>query len=107
MYVARRAYNPRGPMTQPTIHATPEVRPMTSAEPMLPETRERQCPSCHGPWIVHAGHVIGGGGEIKTEHRCELCGTAFWFVRKRTPLNVALAARLEDAGRQDQASPAP
>ena len=106
VYVARRAYNPRGPMTQPTIHAAPEVRPVASAEPMLPETRERQCPSCHGAWIVHAGHVIGGGGEIKTEHRCELCGTRFWFVRKRVPLSGALTARLDDGWRQDQASPA-
>ena len=93
-------------MTQPTLSATPEARLIECLEPKLPETRERQCPSCHGPWIVHAGHVIGGGGEIKTEHRCELCGAAFWLVRKRIPLNVALAARLEDAGRQDQASPA-
>ena len=93
---------PRGDMSQPTIHATPEVRPTTSDEPMLPETRERQCPSCHGPWIVHAGRVIGGGGEIRTEHRCELCTTRFWLVRKRIPLNAALAARLEDRGRRSK-----
>ena len=94
-------------MTQPTLSAMPEARPMEYPVPTMPETRERQCPSCHAPWIVHAGHVIGGGGDIKTEHRCEQCGTAFWLVRKRIPLNVALVARLEDAVRQDQASPAP
>ena len=93
-------------MTQPTVSAMPEARLMQYLEPPLPETRKRQCPSCHGPWIVHAGHVIGGGGEIKTEHRCELCGTRFWFVRKRVPLSGALAAQLDDAWRQDQTSPA-
>lgn len=106
MYVARRAYNPRGDMNQPTIHAAPEVRPVASAEPMLPETRERQCPSCQGARIVHAGHVIAAKGMLKCEQRCEVCGTAFWFVRERLPLSGVLAARLEDARGQEQAIPA-
>ena len=71
-------------MNQPTIHATPEVRPMASADPILPENRERRCPSCQGESIVHAGYVIGGGGMLKSELRCEACGTGFWFVRERT-----------------------
>jgi hypothetical protein len=68
----------------------------------------RQCPSCHGLRIVHAGHVIAAKGMLKSEQRCEVCGTAFWFVRERIPLSGALAARHgEDSERQDQASPAP
>ena len=63
-------------MTQPTLSAMPEAR--------LTETRVRQCPSCQSESIVHAGHIIGGGGMLKTEHRCEECGTGFWFVRERT-----------------------
>ena len=52
-------------------------------EPELPETRERPCPSCQSEWIVYAGRIIGVGGMIKVEGRCEACGTAFWFVRER------------------------
>jgi hypothetical protein len=51
----------------------------------LPETRERRCPACQSERVVHAGRVIGGGGLIKSEYRCEACGTAFWFVRTRVP----------------------
>src|SRR5580765_1032302 len=96
-------------MNQPTLSAMPEARLMECLERTLPETRERQCPACRDQSVVHAGHIIGGGGEIKSEHRCETCGTAFWFVRERMPLSGALAAlatRLEDGGRRDQASPA-
>ena len=52
-------------------------------EPELPETRERPCPSCQSEWIVYAGRIIGVGGMIKVEGRCDACGTAFWFVRER------------------------
>jgi DNA-directed RNA polymerase subunit RPC12/RpoP len=55
------------------------------AEHTAPETRERRCPACQSQHIVHAGHVIGGGGLIKSEYRCEACGAAFWFVRERVP----------------------
>ena len=48
-----------------------------------PETRERRCPACQSEQILHAGQVFGGEGLIKAEHRCEACGTAFLFVRKR------------------------
>jgi len=58
---------------------------MASPEPVLPETRERRCPSCQSQRIVHAGHVIGAGGMIKAEQRCEACGTTFLFVRQRIP----------------------
>jgi hypothetical protein len=58
---------------------------MTSPEPVLPETRERVCPSCQSERIVHAGQVIAGGGTIRSEQRCEACGAAFWFVRTRMP----------------------
>jgi hypothetical protein len=91
-------------MDQRTPSDVTERRPISSPE--LPETHERQCPSCHGLWIVHAGHVIASKGMLKSEQRCEVCGTAFWFVRKQIPLSGALAARLEDSERQDQASPA-
>ena len=78
-------------MTQPTLSAMPEARLMERLEPTLPETPERECPSCRDQSVVHAGHVIGVGGKIKSEHRCETCGTAFWFVRERVPLSGALA----------------
>jgi transposase-like protein len=58
---------------------------MASPDPVLPETGERQCPACQSEKIVHAGHVVGGGGMIKSQHRCEGCGIDFWFVRKRVP----------------------
>ena len=54
-------------------------------EPALPETRERRCPSCQSERIVYAGRIIGAGGLIKVEQRCEACGTAFLFVRERFP----------------------
>jgi hypothetical protein len=65
---------PRGHMDQPT--APPlmtERRPMVSPEFALLETRERRCPNCESQHIVHAGHVVGGGGMLKTEQRCEVC----------------------------------
>jgi hypothetical protein len=58
---------------------------MTSPEPVLPETHELRCPACQSERVVHAGHVIGGGGMIRSQHQCEACGTVFWFVRKRVP----------------------
>jgi hypothetical protein len=71
-------------MDQPTtLSAVTQPRPMSSPERPLPETPERRCPICESQKIVHAGHVIGGGGMLKTEHRCETCGTGFWFVRER------------------------
>ena len=56
---------------------------MPPPESALPESDERRCPACQNPEVVHEGHVIGGGGMIKSEFRCELCRTAFWFVRNR------------------------
>jgi uncharacterized protein (DUF983 family) len=53
-------------------------------EPALPETWERRCPACQSERIVHAGRVTAGEGMIRVVHQCEACGTAFWFVRKRT-----------------------
>ena len=58
---------------------------MASSDPVLLETRERRCPSCQSEKIVHAGYVVGGGGMIRSEQRCEGCGIAFWFVRTRMP----------------------
>ena len=58
---------------------------LRSPEPVTPETHERRCPSCQSEKIVHAGQVVGGEGLIKSEHRCEGCGTEFWFVRTRVP----------------------
>ena len=59
-----------------------ELLSMT-VESALPETRERRCPSCQSEQIVYAGRIIGVGGLVKVEHRCEECGTAFLFVRER------------------------
>ena len=72
-------------MNQPTttLPAMIGPYPMVSLERALPETFERRCPSCQGQSIVHAGHVVAGAGMIRSEHRCEECSTAFWFVRKR------------------------
>jgi transcriptional regulator NrdR family protein len=53
-------------------------------ESALPETRARRCPSCQSEEIVYAGRIIGAGGMVKVERRCEACATAFWFVRERT-----------------------
>jgi hypothetical protein len=74
---------------------------MAPPEPALPETRERRCPGCHSERIVHEGHVIGGGGLIKSEYRCELCRTAFWFVRKRVPGAPATPLWGEDGPRSN------
>jgi uncharacterized protein with PIN domain len=56
-----------------------------SPEPELPMIQERRCPTCQSEQIEHTGHVIAGDGMIKSAHRCEPCGTAFWLVRKRIP----------------------
>ena len=56
-----------------------------SPEPELPLSQERRCPTCQSEKINDAGHAIAGNGMIKSAHRCEPCGTAFWFVRKRFP----------------------
>ena len=59
-------------------------------EPALPESLERRCLACQSERVVYAGRVTPGDGTIRAEHRCEACGTAFWFVRKRAqrPLNT-------------------
>jgi len=55
-------------------HAATRVRP--------PETRERRCPACQSERIALAGHIKAAGGLIKSEQRCEACGTASVFVSK-------------------------
>lgn len=52
-------------------------------EPALPETGERRCPACQSERTVQEGRVEATGKIIKSERRCEACGTAFLFVRKR------------------------
>jgi transposase-like protein len=51
----------------------------------LPMTQKRRCPTCQSEHIKRAGHFICGNGMIKSEQRCEACGTAFWFARERIP----------------------
>jgi predicted Zn-ribbon and HTH transcriptional regulator len=55
---------------------------MPPPAPTLPETDESRCPACRSEQIAPVGHVIAGGGLIKSEQRCETCGTAFFLVRK-------------------------
>jgi transcription elongation factor Elf1 len=54
---------------------------MPPPEPELPETRDRRCPSCASEQIAPVSHVTATSGLIKAEHRCEVCGIRFWFVR--------------------------
>jgi hypothetical protein len=61
------------------------VPPATSTKLDLPMTQERRCPGCQSEHIQRAGHFIAGNGMIKSEQRCEACGTAFWFARERIP----------------------
>jgi hypothetical protein len=68
-------------MTQPIPSTMTDGLPQR----VLPETKERQCPACGGVHIVHAGSVVAGGGMLRSQHRCEPCGTVFWFVRARAP----------------------
>jgi hypothetical protein len=75
-------------MDHPTLSTVTESRPMAFSEPVLPETRERQCPRCGSQQIVHAGQVIAFSGMIKAAQQCEVCGTAFWFLRMRMPCRV-------------------
>ena len=56
--------------------------PYISPEPELPVIQERRCPTCRSEEVKNTGHVIAGAGIFKSAHRCEPCGTAFWFVRK-------------------------
>jgi uncharacterized protein (DUF983 family) len=53
-------------------------------EPAVPESLERRCPSCLSERVVYEGRVTAGEGMTRAEHRCEACGAAFWYVRKRT-----------------------
>lgn len=48
-------------------------------------TKERRCPACQSEHVKRAGHFIAASGMIKSEHRCEGCGAAFWFARERIP----------------------
>ena len=48
----------------------------------LPETRELRCPYCKNDRTLAAGRVIAIEWTIKEERQCEVCGTAFWFLRK-------------------------
>ena|SRR6266545_6144150 len=90
-------------MDQSFLSAVTQPRPMSSPECPPPETPERRCPVCESQQIVHAGHVIGGGGMLKSEQRCEVCRAAFWFVRKRTP--IATIPQLGPSSSCDDAAP--
>jgi len=48
----------------------------------LPETDERCCPTSRSHRIAPVGHVLIADGLLKAEHRCEVCGIGFFFVRK-------------------------
>jgi uncharacterized protein (DUF983 family) len=62
----------------PARHA--KLHRLSPPESALTETLARQCPSCQSKQIVHA---IGAEGMLKSEQRCDACGTGFWFVRER------------------------
>jgi hypothetical protein len=55
---------------------------MPSPALALPETDQPRCPSCRSHRIAPVGHVLAAGGLIKSEQRCEVCGTVFFLVRK-------------------------
>jgi hypothetical protein len=55
---------------------------MPSPALALPETDQPRCSSCRSHRIGPVGHVLAAGGLIKSEQRCEVCGTAFFLVRK-------------------------
>ena len=48
----------------------------------LPQARERRCPACRGEQIAPMGRVLAANGLIHVEHRCEVCRTGFFYVRK-------------------------
>ena len=75
---------PARPVVPPVgVGSAREELPSMPPESALPETRERRCPSCQSEEIVYAGRIIGAGGMVNEERRCEACGVAFWFVRER------------------------
>ena len=55
---------------------------MRLPEHPLPETDERRCPASRSHRIAPVGHVLIADGLMKVEHRCEICGIGFFFVRK-------------------------
>jgi hypothetical protein len=57
-------------------------RPMPPPESELRESHERRCPACRSQRVVPVCHVTAAAGIIKSEHRCEACSAAFWFVRR-------------------------
>ena len=62
-----------------------ETPPAMPTKLELPMTKERRCPACQSEHVKRAGHFIAASGMIKSEHRCEGCGAAFWFARERIP----------------------
>jgi hypothetical protein len=81
---------PKLRIVSPEPRKGPQKVPQHPPEPALPESLERRCPACQSERVVYAGRVTADEGMIRAEHRCEACGTAFWFVRKRAqrPLNA-------------------
>ena len=50
------------------------------------ETRERRCPSCRSPVITQSGKVFAMDGLVKSLYACEMCGSAFLYVRRALDL---------------------
>jgi hypothetical protein len=48
----------------------------------LPQSLERRCPACLGEQIAPLGRVMAANGLIHVEHRCAVCRTGFFLVRK-------------------------
>ena len=56
----------------------PSVAP--AAPSLLPETRDRMCPSCRTRAVVARGPVTAGASGIRCAYGCAKCGTEFVLV---------------------------
>jgi hypothetical protein len=93
---AKRAGSPSGqlrvPMTPESARATisrgryarPGLRAFRGLDPasqsLLPETRDRMCPSCRNCAVDARGPVTACASGIRCAYRCPTCATEFVLV---------------------------
>ena len=68
----------RGRYARGRARGRPSVDPASPS--LLPETRDRICPSCHNRAVVGLGPVTASATGIRSSYHCPTCCTDFVLV---------------------------
>jgi len=73
-----RLHTERHPSCAQPALVTPQAPPMPGGDQW-----QRLCPNCRTDAIIALGRLLASGEGIRSEYRCQACGTAFWLRAER------------------------